>query len=100
MPSIRSIVPFALSSVIVAQNVTVDLGWYPPKKSWINNLGQVLNATGTNGFIFNNSQLPDGVSYGAYDWCNMPHVRAQEYPRVSEEYELRYVEVYVWRAPI
>ncbi|KAH7078813.1 cytochrome P450 [Paraphoma chrysanthemicola] len=82
-----------LSSVVAAQNVTIDLGWYPPKKSWINDLGQVLNGTGTNGFLFNGSQTPDGVAYGTYNWCNMPHVRAQEYPRVSGEYELRYVEV-------
>jgi hypothetical protein len=55
----------------------------------------VLNGTGTNSFVFNSSQLPVGTPYGTYNWCNMPHVRAQEYPRASEEYELVYVEVLV-----
>ncbi|KAF2823462.1 cytochrome P450 [Ophiobolus disseminans] len=76
-----------------AQNATVDLKWYAPKKSWINDLGQVMNSTGTNGFLFNSSQLPAGIPYGTYNWCNMPHVRPQEYPKVAEEFELIYVEV-------
>jgi hypothetical protein len=89
----RSFIPLALSSSVVAQNETVDLKWHAPKKSWINDLGQVLNGTGTNGFVFSGSQLPMGVEYGTYNWCNMPHVRVQEYLRASEEYELAYVEV-------
>jgi hypothetical protein len=91
--SMRSIIPLALSSSVVAQNATVDLNWHAPKKTWINNLGQVLNGTGTNGFVFNSSQLPAGTKYGTYNWCNMPHVRKQEYMKASEEYELAYVEV-------
>jgi hypothetical protein len=87
------ILPFVLSSVAVAQNVSVDLKWYAPKKSWINDLRLVLNGTGTNGFVFNGSQTPAGSTYGGYNWCNMPHVRKQEYPRVKEEFELVYVEV-------
>ncbi|KAH8726829.1 cytochrome P450 [Phaeosphaeriaceae sp. PMI808] len=83
----------AFGTVVVGQNTTLDLKWYAPKKSWINDLGQVLNGTGTNGFVFNSSQLPAGTSYGSYNWCNMPHVRAQEYPKVGEGFELVYVEV-------
>lgn len=30
---------------------------------------------------------------GTYDWCNMPHTRPQEYPRVNSSFELQYVEV-------
>ena len=77
----------------IAQNATVDLNWYAPKKSWINDLEDVVNGTGTHGFVFNGSALPPGVPYGSYNWCNMPHVRAQEYPRASDEYKLEYVEV-------
>jgi hypothetical protein len=81
-------------ATIGAQNTSqVDLGWHAPKKSWINDLGQVLNGTGTNGFVFNSSQLPAGVQYGAYNWCNMPHVRKDEYVKPSDDYELVYVEV-------
>ena len=69
------------------------MSWHAPKKSWINDLGRVLNGTGTNGFVFSGSQLPKGVEYGTYNWCNMPHVRAKEYPRASGEYQLVYVEV-------
>jgi hypothetical protein len=62
----------SMATAVVAQNASkVDLGWYAPKKSWVNNLDQVLNGTGTNGFVFNSSQLPAGVDYGAYNWCNM-----------------------------
>ncbi|KAF2025641.1 histidine acid phosphatase-like protein [Setomelanomma holmii] len=93
MPSVKSIIPFVLGSTVTAQNFTVDLGWYPPKKSWINDLRQVLKGNETNGFVFNSSQLPNGVPYGTYNWCNMPHVRRPEYPRVDHDYELRYVEV-------
>jgi hypothetical protein len=89
----RSLITIALSSGVVALNTTVDLRWHAPKKSWINDLKRVLNGTGTNGFVFNSSQLPQGVQYGTYNWCNMPHVRAQEYPKASEEYQLVYVEV-------
>jgi hypothetical protein len=83
----------ALLAPVIAQNSTVDLSWHAPKKSWINDLSQVLNGTGTHGFIFNSSVLPSGVPYGSYNWCNMPHVRAEEYPVASEEYQLEYVEV-------
>ena len=91
--NMRSIIPIAFSSAVVAQNATVDLKWHAPKKSWVNDLGQVLDGTGTNGFVFNSSQLPTGTQYGTYNWCNMPHVRAQEYPKASDEFELAYVEV-------
>ena len=93
MPSVKSIVPSLWISLAAAQNASIDLGWHAPKKSWINDLGQVLNGTGTNGFVFNGSQLPAGTQYGTYNWCNMPHVKSQEYPRASEDYELQYVEV-------
>jgi hypothetical protein len=90
----RIYVPLFFTSIGAAQNDTrIDLGWYAPKKSWINDLGQVLNGTGTNGFVFDSSQLPDGVKYGTYNWCNMPHVRKEEYVRVADEFELVYVEV-------
>lgn len=81
--------------LVAAQNTTVDLQWHAPKDTWVNDLSQALNGTGTNGFVFNSSQLPVGTSYGTYNWCNMPHVRAQEYPKASDEFELIYVEVHV-----
>ncbi|KAK7537285.1 histidine acid phosphatase-like protein [Phyllosticta citribraziliensis] len=74
-------------------NSSVAGAWYPPAQSWINNLDDVINGTGVHGFIFNSSFLPEGTPYGTYNWCNMPHVRAQEYPVASDEYELEYVEV-------
>ncbi|CAO2657274.1 Nn.00g034000.m01.CDS01 [Neocucurbitaria sp. VM-36] len=92
----RTAVPLLFGSLVttvVAKNDTVDLSWHAPKKSWVNDLGQVLNGTGTNGFVFSGSQLPKGVKYGTYNWCNMPHVRKEEYPRAGKEYELVYVEV-------
>ena len=89
----RPLIPLVFGSTAAAQNVTVDLKWHAPRKSWINDLSQVMNGTGTNGFVFNSSQTPAGTPYGTYNWCNMPHVRAQEYPKVSKGFELVYVEV-------
>jgi hypothetical protein len=91
--NMRYILPLVFGSVAAAQNATVDLKWHAPKKSWINDLGQILNGTGTNGFVFNSSQLPTGTTYGTYNWCNMPHVRSQEYPKANEDFDLVYVEV-------
>lgn len=93
MPYVKSVASLAWIHLATAQNSNIDLGWHAPRKSWINDLGQVLNGTGTNGFGFNGSQLPTGTPYGTYNWCNMPHVRPQEYERASEEYGLQYVEV-------
>lgn len=93
MPSIKTVIPLTWIAFSTAQINSIDLGWHAPIKSWINDLGRVLNGTGTNGFVFDGSQLPADTPYGTYNWCNMPHVRSQEYPKASEEYELQYVEV-------
>ncbi|KUJ13473.1 phosphoglycerate mutase-like protein [Mollisia scopiformis] len=74
------------------QAVDVDLGWYPPNATAINNLTQVVNGEGVYGFIYNNSNTP-ADEYGIYNWCNMPHVRKTEYVKPAEEYTLQYVEV-------
>lgn len=76
-----------------AQNTTIDLSWHAPNKTWINDLSQVLNSNDTHGFYFGGSVLPPGTPYATYNWCNMPHVRRQEYLKASEEYSLEYVEV-------
>jgi acid phosphatase len=90
---VPNVIASAWLPVVVAQNGTIDLSWHAPKKTWINDLNRVLNDTGTNGFQFNGSVLRDGVPYGTYNWCNMPHVRREEYPKASDEYTLQYVEV-------
>ena len=69
----------------------VDLNWYPPAPTQINNLSAVINGTGTYGFVFNSSVTPG--NYQTYNWCNMPHTRSQEYSVAGEEYRLEYVEV-------
>ncbi|KAF2787030.1 histidine acid phosphatase-like protein [Melanomma pulvis-pyrius CBS 109.77] len=84
---------FGLLAPVLAHNSTVDLSWHAPKKSWINDLSKVWNGTGTHGFVFNSSVLPPGVPYGSYNWCNMPHVRPEEYPLADEKFQLEYVEV-------
>ena len=80
--------PFANS-----QQANVDLSWHAPNTTWINTLSSVINGTGIHGFIFNSSQLPPGTKYGTYSWCNMPHVKREEYPVADKQYELEYVEV-------
>lgn len=71
---------------------TVDISWYPPNATVINDLSQVIGGSGVYGFIYNSSTTPPN-EYGTYIWCNMPHVRATEYKRPSPEYQLQYVEV-------
>lgn len=73
--------------------VAVDLSWHAPNNTQINSLSSVINGIGIYNFIFNSSVDPAGVNYGDYNWCNMPHVRAQEYVQPSSDYELVYVEV-------
>lgn len=86
----RYFLSISMIGTAVAQNV--DLGWYPPSHTPINNLSTILTSQGVYGFIFNSSETPDG-QYGTYNWCNMPHVRKSEYTIPSSDYELAYVEV-------
>ena len=72
-------------------NVTVDLSWHAPNATQVNSLGSAINGTGVYGFIYNSSIIPG--DYRSYNWCNMPHVRPQEYPRAPKGYELEYVEL-------
>ncbi|KAH7119824.1 histidine acid phosphatase-like protein [Dendryphion nanum] len=88
-PVLSLVLPLA----VAAQTTQVDLSWHAPKKTWVNDLSQVVDGKGTNGFYFGGSELPKGVQYGTYNWCNMPHVRREEYPKVDKDYELEYVEV-------
>ncbi|KEF58578.1 uncharacterized protein A1O9_06504 [Exophiala aquamarina CBS 119918] len=71
----------------------IDLGWHAPNASAINDLGSVVNGTGVYGFIFNSSLTPATSGYSTYNWCNMPHVRPQEYVVPPSELKLEYVEV-------
>jgi hypothetical protein len=71
---------------------TANLKWYRPNSTAINNLTAVINGTGTYGFQFQ-STTPTSAPYTTYNWCNMPHVRQQEYVVPPSEYELQYVEV-------
>jgi hypothetical protein len=71
---------------------TVDLSWYAPNATSINNLNQVIGGSDIYGWVFNSSQVP-GPEYGIYNWCNMPHVRKTEYKVPSSEYKLQYVEL-------
>ncbi|EOO00330.1 putative histidine acid phosphatase family protein [Phaeoacremonium minimum UCRPA7] len=71
---------------------SVDLGWYAPASTLINNLTNVVTAEGVYGFIYDTSDTP-ASEYGTYNWCNMPHVRKTEYVTPSSDYELAYVEL-------
>ncbi|KAF3070584.1 hypothetical protein GL218_00896 [Daldinia childiae] len=81
---------WSITTVTAAQKV--DLGWYPPSNTSINNLTTALRGEGVYGFIFDTSETPD-AQYGTYNWCNMPHVRKTEYVKPASEYKLKYVEI-------
>ncbi|RYO92677.1 hypothetical protein DL763_004590 [Monosporascus cannonballus] len=91
-PLSRACIAVLLPASIAARGRAVDLGWYPPRKTDINNLTAALNSEGVYGFIFSTSETPDDL-YGTYNWCNMPHVRKTEYVKAPGQYELQYVEI-------
>ena len=96
----RYVAAFSLTSLGSASagcgsTASVDLSWHAPKSTIINNLTSVVNGTGIYGYIFDSSITPASVPYSTYNWCNMPHVRAQEYPLAPSGYKLEYVEL-VW----
>jgi hypothetical protein len=66
-----------LLAILVTTSVSAQVVHYPPTSSNLNNLTFVLNGSGAPG-IFNSSVTPE-EEYGIYNWCNMPHVRTQEY---------------------
>lgn len=76
-----------------ANNSQIDLSWHAPNATHVNDLKSVINGTGIYGFIFNSSVTPATSGYNTYNWCNMPHVRRQEYVVPPSEFKLEYVEV-------
>ena len=90
-PAIATFQSFRSSSM--STNFSVNIAWHAPSDTWATSLNDVINGTGVNGFIFNSSNNPPGSPYGTYNWCNMPHVRPQEYKKVDSEYLLEYVEL-------
>lgn len=82
-----------LVNVVGSNSNTSNVRWYPPRQSEINSLPSAINGSGVYGFVFDSSQNPAGVPYGTYNWCNMPHVRPQEYRIPARDYRLAYVEV-------
>ena len=90
-----SIASLGSASAECGSTAPVDLSWHAPKSTIINNLTAVVNGTGIYGYIFDSSITPASVPYSTYNWCNMPHVRAQEYPPAPSGYKLEYVEL-VW----
>ena len=59
---------FIVSSLSVNEasdtNILVDTSWHPPILSRINSLTSAINDTGTYGFVFNSSTLPEEIPYG------------------------------------
>ena len=74
-------IKFLVLAIILVTNVSAHVVHYPPTSSNLNNLTFVLNGSGAPG-IFNSSTTPE-KEYGIYNWCNMPHVRTQEYKCVT-----------------
>lgn len=98
--TMRPYVPVALLPVIswahsaaTCSSPSVDLSWYPSPSTDVNSLSSLENSSGIYGFVFNSSTDLARVPYGTYNWCNMPHVRTQEYMEAPSGYKLEYVEV-------
>lgn len=84
---------FVAASSAQSHNSSVAQSYHAPSKTDVNDLDRVLTASGVYGFIFNTSQTPGDVPYRTYNWCNMPHVRKEEYIVAPSEYQLKYVEI-------
>ena len=96
---VATMAPWLYSAAVLAANLAArpvsaakGAEWHPPADWDVNNLTKALNSEGVYGFIFDSSHTPDD-KYGQYNYCNMPHVRQQEYVKPSSEYELQYVEL-------
>ncbi|KAH6688392.1 histidine phosphatase superfamily [Plectosphaerella plurivora] len=82
-----------VAGVYAQAQPSVDLSWHAPSSNHANApFADILAGKGKWGYIYDSSETPD-EDYGVYNWCNMPHVRAKEYPKASSEYELKYVEL-------
>ncbi|KXS09667.1 phosphoglycerate mutase-like protein [Gonapodya prolifera JEL478] len=90
MPSTQTLL-LVFAGTVASAAAAVDLSWRPPSASAVSNLTQVLNGPGVP-TIFNSSKT-SFKDYGIYNYCNMPHVRAREYPFANDTYELKYVEI-------
>lgn len=83
----------AATAAAAAAATFIGPGWLPPNATSTNNLAFAVSGPGTNGFIYDSSSTPD-AAYGAYNYCNMPHVRVTEYVVPDQDvYRLEYVEV-------
>lgn len=82
----------ALNLVQAGEAAGSSSQWHKPAQGDINDLDGVIRGKGVYGFIYDSSHTPDD-EYGTYNWCNMPHVRRQEYVEPGREFELKYVEV-------
>lgn len=70
-----------------------DGQYHAPRRTAVNDLDKALDAGGVYGFVFNTSQTPADRPYQTYNWCNMPHVRRQEYSKPPAAYQLKYAEL-------
>ena len=89
MLTIRSLF---LVAILVTTGVSAQVVYYPPTSTNINNLTFVLNGSGAPG-IFDSSVTPEN-EYGVYNWCNMPHVRIQEYKCVTSSLSTTSAELF------
>ena len=87
----QPVFPIALAGAQDFQGV--DQVYKSPINTQVNDLQHALNSSGVYGFVFNTSQTPVDIDYDTYNWCNMPHVRKDEYVVPPAEYELKFVEV-------
>ncbi|CDK28637.1 unnamed protein product [Kuraishia capsulata CBS 1993] len=83
----------SMVSAIKTYDTSTYKHFYEPKDSPFSDLDTVFNkSSGTNGGFYNTSHVADS-KYGAYNFCNMPHVRSTEYPTPNSSYTLEYVEL-------
>ena len=95
--------PLAASKLAPSQAVLAaqdgGSGWDAPANTDINDHARAMDGTGPMARKVvpwtgaGASEQPQGWEYGDYNYCNMPHVRAEEYVKNGDEFELLFVEV-------
>lgn len=101
-PSLNSVLPSSDPAYSADTFSSGDIGsqWHAPEKTDVNDLASAINGNGPMGQKVvprtgaGASEQPEDWEYGEYNYCNMPHVRTNEYVQKDEhEWELIYVEV-------
>jgi len=98
MPMLPLATPKNFNAQAVLASQASNSAWRSPLDTDINDHARAMDGTGPKAKRVvpwtdaGASKLPPGWEYGDYNYCNMPHVRANEYVKKGDDFELVFVE--------